>query len=82
MSLRVKLFEDNLIDLSLRFFCDQRSLIFRIVVCFITANVIIFSGYYMAEYIKPNLFLTLMLLFVISMLLLINIRDLFILILG
>lgn len=78
----IKIFLNYSYDFSVCIFMDYTSLIFSIVVCFITFNVVFFSKYYIKVNHKVGYFILLMILFVVSMLLLINVSDIFILILG
>lgn len=77
-----KVFSRAGFDFSLRVRLDFKSLVFRSVVCCITFCVILFSNYYISPFQTPNTFIRLLVLFVGSILVLINTRDLFILMLG
>lgn len=61
---------------------DIKSAVFRSLVLLISFCVIVFSSYYINDSRLTNPFLNLLILFVASMLIFINFRDLFMLILG
>lgn len=61
---------------------DMFSSWFRFVVTFISAIIMIYSFFYMSPYSKTNYFIWLTVFFVLSMLIVINIRDFFFIILG
>lgn len=80
--LRFKMFTSPLITLDFSLFADFYSLLFSAVVCFITVNVLVFAKYYIGFSHKSSYFKLLIIIFVASILLLINTSDIFILILG
>ena len=78
----LKIYSSPNLSFSLSFLFDLNSCFFRLLVCFITSRVLVFTSYYIGRYSNPRWFISLIFLFVLSILLLINVNDLFILILG
>ena len=76
------LFSFWFIDLNVSFYFDFISCWFSTVVIFITIIIIVYSYFYMSPYSKTNYFLWLTILFVTSILLVINMSDLFFVMLG
>lgn len=77
-----KILRAHNLDLNLRLLLDVKSCGFSFVVCLITSVVVVFSNYYIGEYYKGSVFMSLIRLFVLSILFLINTSDIFFLILG
>lgn len=80
ISLRMFSFWNN--DMSVRFYLDYISSWFRTIILLISSVIIVYSYFYMAPYRKSVYFLWLTNLFIFSMLIVVNIRNLFFLILG
>lgn len=80
ISLRMFSFWNN--DISVRFYLDYISSWFRTIILLISSVIIVYSYFYMAPYRKSVYFLWLTNLFIFSMLIVVNIRNLFFLILG
>lgn len=70
------------VDINVSFYLDFISLWFTVVVLLIRRVVIVYSYFYMAPYTKSVYFLWLTNLFILSILIVINMRNLFFLILG
>lgn len=69
-------------DMSVSFFFDYMSIWFTTIILLIRSVIIVYSYFYMAPYRKSVYFLWLTNLFIMSMLMVVNIRNLFFLILG
>lgn len=80
--IRINLFSSWVSDMKLRFMFDWMSLSFIRVVLLISTVIIIYSYNYMAPYNKSSYFLWLTVLFVLSMLLVITMSNLFFAMLG
>lgn len=80
ISLRMFSFWNN--DMSVRFYLDYISSWFRTIILLISSVIIVYSYFYMAPYRKSVYFLWLTNLFIFSILIVVNIRNLFFLILG
>nr|QSX43084.1 NADH dehydrogenase subunit 5 [Brachionus manjavacas] len=70
------------VDMSVSFYLDYMSLWFSVVVLLISSVVMIYSYFYMAPYSKSAYFLWLTNLFILSMLIVVNMSNLFFLMLG
>lgn len=82
LMLSVHLFDSYPIDLSVRFFFDFVSSWFFSVVLLISTVIRVYSFFYISPYSKSNYFLWLTIIFVVSMLLVISMSNLFFLMLG
>ena len=80
--LSVNLFSFRFRDLSVSFFFDYMSLWFRTLILLISSVIMLYSYFYMAPYRKSVYFLVLTNLFILSILLVVNMSNLFFLILG
>ena len=80
--LSLSLFSFRSRDLSLSFFFDYMSLWFRTLILLISSVIMLYSYFYMAPYRKSVYFLVLTNMFILSMLLVVNISNLFFLMLG
>lgn len=69
-------------DMSVRFYFDFMSVWFTTVILLISSIIMVYSYFYMAPYRKSVYFLWLTNLFIFSMLMVVNIRNLFFLMLG
>ncbi len=70
------------LDIRVSFYLDYISLWFRVVVLIIRSVIIVYSYFYIAPYTKSIYFLWLTNLFILSILIVVNIRNLFFLMLG
>ncbi len=78
----INLFSFWFLDINVSFYFDLISCWFTTTVLLITTVIIIYSYFYIRPYSKTNYFLWLTILFVLSILLVINISDIFFVILG
>ena len=76
------IFSNPLFSLDFRFYFDYISLWFSSVVCLISSVIIVYSFFYMSPYRKSIYFLWITFLFIISMLFVVNISNLFYVMLG
>lgn len=76
------LFSSALLDLRVSFFFDLYSTWFTVVVLFIRLVIFFYSSFYLGDYQKAPYFIWGTFLFVVSMLVVINIRDLLFVMLG
>ena len=80
--LSINLFSFRSRDLSVSFFFDYMSLWFRTLILLISSVIMLYSYFYIAPYRKSVYFLVLTNLFILSMLLVVNMSNLFFLMLG